>query len=212
MSAGEPGEGVVEPRVKLRPVETRRLPVDDRLLLGQKFCGQTVRNEKCCAFPTVVKVCGALSAALTASTVFGSTPSPPICEPHSCTGIAMSVRASAVKKTDSGSAITAALIRRSCVNGSLGYACALILIADLVRPPLAQRQGEREVGIGADGDERRIAAPRESIDANSIWIDRRCPRRGAGQVVDHALHVQGTLNVPTTRRTGFCRAPYRRDG
>src|ERR1041385_2714330 len=88
--------------------------------------GQTVRNEKCCAFSTFLKVCGALSAALTASTVFGSTPSPPFSEPHSCTGTVMPARASAVKKTEGGSATTAALIRRSCVNGSLGYSCARI--------------------------------------------------------------------------------------
>jgi hypothetical protein len=35
-------------------------------------------------------------------------------------------RPSAVKKTETGSATTAALIRRSCVNGSLGYSCVRI--------------------------------------------------------------------------------------
>src|SRR4029077_17691945 len=114
--------------------------------------GQTVRNEKCCACSTFVNVCGALSAVFTASTVFGSMPSPPFSEALACETLGCEKDGNRISYNCS---LDPAIVRQRLLRILLRPN----LITDLVRPSLGQGDPAGGVGSRPDGHEGCIASP-----------------------------------------------------
>ena len=83
-----------------------------------KSCGQGGKKEKCWEFGTARNSGGLGNSPAIASTLVGVTPSPPRSERQSWIGTRTSLNELLVKKMLSGSAMTAALKRRSWTGGS----------------------------------------------------------------------------------------------
>ena len=139
-------------------------------------------------------------------------PSPPFSEPHSCTGIVMPASDSAVKKIESGSATTAALIRRSChkarwdtlAPGFDRRSCRSVLRTASGRARSRDWRRWRRVPYSLPARTHRCQSDR---DRSSL---PKAKRRSCGR--SRVSPAWGAARRWTNRKTGSCRAPYRRDG